>query len=157
MNSFKILLVEDDENYQSRFKESIEVFKKQYKTLDVKYDIKENVRDVANIEDVSYDGVIIDLHLEGNDQGGNEIVENLHDEFSRIPRLPETDFFEGGVLNFRKLTTWHKDEFDQKFGKLTIQISPFFIKDIVSRFSSYYARQGQPEIDSKDFIDRYTS
>ena len=71
--------------------------------------------------------------------------------------LPSTDFFEGGVVNFRKLTTWYKDEFDQKFGKPTIQISPFFIKDIVSRFSSYYARQGQPEIDNKDFIDHYTS
>ena len=28
-----------------------------------------------------------------------------------------------------------------------IPISPPFVKDIVARFSSYYARQGQPNID----------
>ena len=71
--------------------------------------------------------------------------------------LPKTNFFEGGILNFRKLTTFHKEDFDKDFEKPTIQISPFFIKDIVSRFSSYYARQGQPDIDNKDFIDSYTS
>ena len=71
--------------------------------------------------------------------------------------LPKTDFFQGGILNFRKLTTLDKDDFDEKFGKPTIQISLSFVKDIVSRFSSYYARQGQPDIDSEDFINRYTT
>ena len=71
--------------------------------------------------------------------------------------LPETDFFDGGILNFRKLTSLNKEDFDEKFGEPTIQISPFFVKDIVSRFSTYYARQGQPDIDSEDFINRYTT
>ena len=71
--------------------------------------------------------------------------------------LPETDFFDGGILNFRKLTSLNKEDFDEKFGEPTIQISPFFVKDIVSRFSTYYARQGQPDIDSEDFITRYTT
>ena len=71
--------------------------------------------------------------------------------------LPKTDFFEGGIINFRKLTTFCKGDFDKDFEKPTIQISPFFVKDIVSRFSFYYARQGQPDIDNKAFIDHYTS
>ena len=71
--------------------------------------------------------------------------------------LPETKFFEGGILNFRKLKTLNEDNFEEKFGKPTIQISPSFVKDIVSRFSSYYARQGQPDIDSDDFLTRYTT
>ena len=71
--------------------------------------------------------------------------------------LPKTEFFEGGILNFRKLTTLNKDCFDEKFAKPQIQISPSFVKDIVSRFSSYYARQGQPDIDSEDFVTRYTN
>ena len=69
--------------------------------------------------------------------------------------VPKTDFFEGGFLNFRKLHALKQTVFNEKFGKPSIQISPFFVKDIVSRFSSYYARQGQPEIDNKDFIARY--
>lgn len=65
--------------------------------------------------------------------------------------------FDGGFLNFRKLETLSKKKFNTKFGDPLIQISPFFVKDIVSRFSSYYARQGQPDIDSDDFVTRYTT
>jgi hypothetical protein len=75
--------------------------------------------------------------------------------------LPKTDFcdfdFEGGFLNFRKLETVNKADFDEQFETPSIQISPFFVKDIVSRFASYYARQGQPDIDIKDFVARYTA
>ena len=69
--------------------------------------------------------------------------------------LPKTDFFEGGFLNFRKLITLDEDDFDKEFEKPFIQISPSFVKDIVSRFSSFYARQGQPDIESKDYVKRY--
>ncbi len=65
--------------------------------------------------------------------------------------------FEGGFLNFRKLEALSLNKFKAKFTEPLVQISPYFVKDIVSRFSSYYARQGQPEIDNNTFIDRYTS
>ena len=68
--------------------------------------------------------------------------------------LPKTDSFEGGFLNFRKLVALESDEFDGKFKTPPkVQISPSFVKDIVARFSSYYARQGQPEIDFDGFIN----
>ena len=70
--------------------------------------------------------------------------------------LPKVDFFDGGFLNFRKLKTLKKDDFEDQFEEPLIQISPFFVKDIVSRFSSYYARQGQPDIDSMGSVNRYT-
>lgn len=66
--------------------------------------------------------------------------------------LPKTNFFEGGFLNFRKLSSLSVKEFDNKFEKPAIQISPNFVKDIVARFSAYYARQGQPDIDFDQFI-----
>lgn len=70
--------------------------------------------------------------------------------------LPNVDFFDGGFLNFRKLKTLKKDDFEGQFEEPAIQISPFFVKDIVSRFSSFYARQGQPDIDSAGSVNRYT-
>ena len=70
--------------------------------------------------------------------------------------LPPAYCFEGGVINFRKLNTFTKDEFDDKFDKPLIQISPFFVKDIVARFSSFYARQGQPDIDNSEFVNLWT-
>ena len=33
-----------------------------------------------------------------------------------------------------------------------LQISPPFVRDILARLSSYYARQGQPDIDFHNFI-----
>jgi hypothetical protein len=65
--------------------------------------------------------------------------------------LPGTLEFKGGFLNFRKITTITVDEYNSSYEKLFIQIAPSFIKDIISRFSSFYARQGQPNIDIQDF------
>lgn len=67
--------------------------------------------------------------------------------------LPKTDFFEGGFLNFRKLHTLETEKFNKKFYPPQIQISPTFMKDVTARFSSYYARQGQPDIDFSKFIE----
>lgn len=61
--------------------------------------------------------------------------------------LPRVVFFNGGVINFRMITTHTEAVLSSQFTKPLIQISPAFVKDIVSRFSSYYARQGQPDID----------
>lgn len=64
--------------------------------------------------------------------------------------LPGTAFFEGGFINFRKIETMGKDAFDEEFDLPAIQVSPPFIKDILGRFSSYYARQGQPDIEMEN-------
>ena len=60
--------------------------------------------------------------------------------------LPKDGIFLGEALNFRHLRTIEKENFDEGFEKLKVQISPPFIKNIIARFSSYYARQGEPEI-----------
>lgn len=67
--------------------------------------------------------------------------------------LPRTDFFQGGFLNFRKLSSLSGEEFHERFEKPEVQISPSFVKDMVARFSTYYARQGQPDIDFEHFIN----
>ena len=84
-----------------------------------------------------------------------DIFNNNHTDYYHW--LPEAYSFSGGFLNFRKLRTLDKTGFDKKFETPSIQISPFFVKDIVARFSSFYARQGQPDIDSEKFIARYTT
>ena len=61
--------------------------------------------------------------------------------------LSKTRFFQGGIVNFRHVETVEFDDYKNKFSGPVIQISSTFTKDIVARFSSYYARQGQPEFD----------
>ncbi len=60
--------------------------------------------------------------------------------------LPKTGDFQPGFIDFSRLQTVPIDAFDHKFQLLEARIAPSFIKDIVSRFSSFYARQGQPAI-----------
>ena len=110
-----------------------------------------NTDDILLVEIESVDKVLAGSKSKGRVR---ELCTNKRDYYHW---LPETDFFEGGILNFRKLKTLNEDNFEEKFGKPTIQISPSFVKDIVSRFSAFYARQGQPDIDSDDFVTRYTT
>lgn len=67
--------------------------------------------------------------------------------------LPKTGFFPGGFINFRKLDSMSKKECNRKYNPPHIQVTPQFVKDILSRFSSYYARQGQPEIDHGGIVE----
>ena len=61
--------------------------------------------------------------------------------------LPETSLFNGGIINFRKIETYTLKDFKSKFEMPNAQVAMTFAKDIVSRFSNYYARQGQPDFD----------
>ena len=60
--------------------------------------------------------------------------------------IPKSDHMSECVINFRLVKSVGLVGFDDEFKYLPIRISAAFVKDIVSRFSSYYARQGQPEI-----------
>lgn len=79
------------------------------------------------------------------------IFSNRHTLFHHW--LPKTTFFPGGFINFRKLHTLSKKECSKDFNLPHIQISSHFVKDILSRFSSYYARQGQPDIECSQIIN----
>jgi len=65
--------------------------------------------------------------------------------------LPKTKVFAGGVINFRHLETYELDSFKVLFENPTITVASAFTKDIVARFSAYYARQGQPEFDLENY------
>ena len=61
--------------------------------------------------------------------------------------LPNSKVADGGYLDFRRLLTVPLDRFGNEYEHLDARIAPGFIKDIVSRFSTFYARQGQPAIE----------
>lgn len=60
--------------------------------------------------------------------------------------LPELDFFKGGFIDFTSIISYSLEQINEEFDKVKIQISPYFISDILGRFSSFYARQGQPDL-----------
>ena len=67
--------------------------------------------------------------------------------------LPESHNAPLGFLDFRKLKSLPDRYVDVKSRHTEfVQISPPFVKDIVSRFAAYYARQGQPDVDFGNFL-----
>jgi len=80
-----------------------------------------------------------------------QVTQNNYSNYYHF--LPQTASFEGGVIDFRKIETYKPTEFYSKFQSPIVQICMAFIKDIVARFSSYYARQGQPDFDF-DFLSK---
>lgn len=72
--------------------------------------------------------------------------------------LPNNSMFKGGVVNFRKVITLPIEEFDEQYKSIGIKVQDAFVKNIMNRFSAYYARQGQPDFDfDKEITSRITN
>lgn len=68
--------------------------------------------------------------------------------------LPPVEFFEGGFINFRHVESYKMKDLVSQFEMEKIQISAQFIKDIIARYSAYYARQGQPDFNRDDLYQQ---
>ena len=74
--------------------------------------------------------------------------------------LPENSLFAGGYINFRKVITYSPEEIHEQFYPSRLKVQEGFVKAILARFSSYYARQGQPDFDfeaeASNIVSRFT-
>lgn len=76
-------------------------------------------------------------------------IKNQTGDFSII--LPKTSLCEGGRINFKKIKSLDHSQISQTkpwllcWYKAVCDIAPLFVKDIISKFSSYYARQWTPD------------
>ncbi|WP_337045337.1 response regulator [Emticicia sp. 17c] len=96
---------------------------------------------IVNIEDL-----ISDIP-EGNKKNNKResIKKNNEYAYHFLPKY--LSFFDGGVVCFQDIKSiLLTDILNQSKYKIELCISTSFKKDIVSRFSSYYSRQGQPII-----------
>lgn len=86
--------------------------------------------------------------FEGKDDEKHRVEKSRLNSYSGFYHfLPETNSFPGGYIDFRKVHSAKIREHRKCYVDMKIIIAPLFIKDIISRFSSFYARQGQPEIE----------
>lgn len=60
--------------------------------------------------------------------------------------LPKCKIFEGGLINFQGIRTIEISELENGNYKSIAKIASPYLKNILARFSNYYARQGQPDI-----------
>lgn len=66
--------------------------------------------------------------------------------------LPKTNILDDSLINFRKVLTVPYEKINSSF-ELICKIAYPYTKDIVSRFSAYYSRQGQPDFNFEDITE----
>jgi len=69
--------------------------------------------------------------------------------------LPKNSLFEGGLINFRMVSSVSVGKLKEEY-RVEVRVHDSFVKEIMRRFSSYFARQGQPNLDNKSEISRIT-
>lgn len=69
----------------------------------------------------------------------------------RYHLLPPCDLFPSGAVDFQCIKSVPKNEIESL--KSDISINPVFVKDIQARFSHYYGRQGQPQLNKDSIIE----
>lgn len=90
--------------------------------------------------------------LKANSDTKKKLKKNNHKLcFHWLPSMAQYQLtqFPGGYVDFRKILTVPRDSLESDFEHLEMRIAPSFIKDIVARFSLYYGRQGQPDIEPR--------
>lgn len=70
--------------------------------------------------------------------------------------LPKVESEEGGFVDFTRVKSVEYEKIFENFDIVDLRIAPCFTKNILSRFSSYYSRQGQPDLDTKEIISELT-
>lgn len=67
--------------------------------------------------------------------------------------LPPCNSFKGGFIDFQQIFSEKNDSVVNIKYKKVSSISSKFVKDIIARFSNYYARQGQPDINFDEMVE----
>lgn len=86
-------------------------------------------------------------HFPGTSQSAkNKRAATLQNRNNMFHHLPKSAVFEGGLVNFQGLKTIEISEVENGNYKSVAKITSSYLKNILARFSNYYARQGQPDI-----------
>jgi hypothetical protein len=78
-----------------------------------------------------------------------ELLKNNHSEYYHwLPGI--IDRFEGSFINFRWTESVPSIDINTIFDEPVAQLSAPFVKEVIARFSAFYARQGQPDLDFEE-------
>lgn len=80
-----------------------------------------------------------------------ELEKYINNSKARFHLLPPCKLFSGGLVDFQIIRSVKKENF-QEHSSVIASINPAFNKDIQARFSHYYGRQGQPQLNKDNII-----
>lgn len=95
--------------------------------------------------------LIARLKKEESKTAEKELQQFIRNSKQRLHLLPPCSMFDGGLVDFQMVKSVSKEDFNE-FASVVKTINPVFVKDIQARFSHYYGRQGQPELNYENII-----
>ncbi len=113
---------------------------------------------LAPVYDISRDVFVQKGIIRENDNADrrrktlDEIIKGQREKYVLIPEYRDIG---AGVIDLQNLVAWSLDEFLRADRLATV--TGAFLKDIQARFAAYYGRQGQPDLDKKDLLNKYKS
>lgn len=88
----------------------------------------------------------------GSNTAERDLEKYINNSKARFHLLPPCNAFTGGLIDFQILVSVEKSDFFEH-SVVIAAINPSFVKDIQARFSHYYGRQGQPQLNKSNIID----
>jgi CheY-like chemotaxis protein len=91
-------------------------------------------------------------------QAKNELKDQIKSYIDNPPNrlhfLSSNSIFMNSIIDFQDIKSVAKERMTATNYKKVLSISLPFLKDIQSRFSSYYARQGSPDFDTSKILEK---
>lgn len=82
----------------------------------------------------------------------DQLGKYINNAKARYHLLPPCKLFDGGLVDFQIIRSVDKEDFTER-ASVIASINPAFNKDIQARFSHYYGRQGQPQLNKDNIIN----
>jgi CheY-like chemotaxis protein len=110
---------------------------------------------LAKVTDIAPDLLMKNGHIKsvGKDRVRSFIYSVVHGTILSCTFLPKYKEVEAGIVEFDNLITVPFHSYTDFYRVATVSVS--FFKDIQSRFASYYARQGTPDLNKKRIVENY--
>lgn len=87
----------------------------------------------------------------GSSTAEKELGKYINNSKARYHLLPPCQLFSGGLIDFQLIRSVKEEDF-QEYASVIASIDLVFHKDIQARFSHYYGRQGQPQLNKENII-----
>lgn len=119
---------------------------------DLAQESKSKLAVIAEIEPLTMDYVRdLRVKIQHNDENSEKARNSLlglirNSNSLKYHFLPQCQSFNGGFINFQKIHYEKIKEIEDSYESIA-NISANYLKDIIARFSHYYSRQGQPDMD----------
>lgn len=127
---------------------------KKYIVITAACDMEQGNSDFVVICQIDFDKINA-LKTRIKDASGSaerELEKYINNSKARFHLLPPCKLFPGGLVDFQMIRSVTKESFLES-SSVVASINPAFNKDIQARFSHYYGRQGQPQLNKDNIIN----